>query len=102
MWLVLSGGAGTLSSLHTAQLGYAALAAFAGPFAARLCLILSARHVDARITTLGALSAPVISVPLEWWVLGHVPPSHELVGGAILLAGIAVPLVRLPTRARDA
>jgi len=102
LWVLLSGGTGGLASLHAAQLGYAALAAFAGPFAARLCLILSARHVDARITTLGALSAPAISVPLEIAILGHVPLPRELLGGAILLLGIAVPLLRLPARRRGA
>lgn len=94
LWLVIAGGVGDLAEMGRDQLVYAAMAAFAGPFVARLCLILSARHVDARITTLGALSAPAISVPLEWLLLGHVPPHNELIGGAILLLGIAVPVVR--------
>jgi len=101
MWLLVAGGPGALASMGRAQLYYVALAAFAGPFAARLCLILSARHVAARITTLGALSAPAISLPLEAMLLGHVPPVHELLGGAIMLAGIAIPLVR-PREPRQA
>jgi drug/metabolite transporter (DMT)-like permease len=91
---VLAGAPTDLASIPLAQLGYAALAAFAGPFAARLCLILSARHVDARITAIGALSAPVISLPLEMLLLGVTPPAHELLGGAIMLGGIAIPLTR--------
>jgi len=100
LWLLVAGGPEALGSTGREQLLYAALAAFAGPFAARLCLILSARHVAARITTLGALSAPAISLPLEAMILGHVPPVHELLGGAILLAGIAIPLLgrRAPHR----
>lgn len=94
LWFLAVGTPADLGTVGAAQLGYAALAAFAGPTAARLCLILSARHVDARITALGALSAPAISLGLEVVVLGHVPPPRELMGGAILLAGIAVPLAR--------
>jgi drug/metabolite transporter (DMT)-like permease len=94
LWWVLTGGAVDLGSVGAAQLGYTALAAFAGPFAARLCLIFSARHVAARTTALGALSAPAVSVPFEWLLLAHVPPRQQLLGGAILLAGIAVPLLR--------
>jgi drug/metabolite transporter (DMT)-like permease len=98
LWWVVTGGAVDLGSIGAAQLGYTALAAFAGPFAARLCLIFSARHVDARITALGALGAPAVSVPFEWLLLAHVPPRQQLFGGAILLAGIAVPLLRRRAR----
>lgn len=94
LWFAISGVPDELGTIGRAQLGYAALAAFAGPFAARLCLMLSARHVDARVTTLGVLSAPVISLGLELLIFGDVPPRHQLIGGAIMLAGIAVPLVR--------
>ena len=94
LWLVLAGGLGPLAEMGRSQLLWAALAAFAGPFAARLCMILSARHVDARTTTLGVLSAPVISVPLERIFLGRSPSPHEWIGGAILMLGIAVPLLR--------
>jgi len=96
LWLVIAGGAGELAGMGPAQLGWSALAAFAGPFAARLCMILSSRHVDARTTTLGVLSAPVISVPLEAVFLGRTPLPHEWLGGTILLLGIAVPLLRRP------
>jgi drug/metabolite transporter (DMT)-like permease len=94
LWFVVAGAPAELASIPRTQLAYAALAAFAGPFAARLCLILSARYVDARVTTLGVLSAPVISLGLELLILGDAPPAHELLGGAIMLAGIAVPLLR--------
>ncbi len=91
---VLAGAPTGLADVPSAQLGYAALAAFAGPFAARLCLILSSRYVDARVTTIGALSAPAVSLVLELALLGTAPPPHELLGGAIMLGGIAVPLAR--------
>ena len=94
---ILAGGPTDFADVSTAQLGWAALAALAGPFAARLCLIQSSRYVDARVTTLGALSAPVVSLGLEVVLLAATPPLLELVGGAIMLGGIALPLAWRPS-----
>jgi hypothetical protein len=40
-----------------------------------------------------------MTVPLAWLLLSDLPRLHELVGGAVMMAGIAVPL--LPLRGRS-
>ncbi|MEZ4332140.1 MAG: DMT family transporter [Myxococcota bacterium] len=86
-------------AIPRAQIGWAVTAAMLGPFASRLCLMLSARHVEARTTTLVNLTSPVMTVPLAWALLSDLPRLHQLIGGAVMMAGIAVPL--LPFRSRD-
>ena len=77
------------------QVGYATLAAIFGPFLGRLALMNSARHVEARVTTLATLSTPVMTLVLAFFVLGDWPLEHQLLGGAIMIAGIAIPLIPL-------
>lgn len=78
--------------LNPTQAGYASLAAFFGPFAARLCLMMSARHLEARLTTLTTLAAPPGTLLLAYLVLGDLPGPRDLVGGALILAGVALPI----------
>ncbi|MEZ4289277.1 MAG: DMT family transporter [Myxococcota bacterium] len=82
-----------LDALPREQVLYAGLAAVLGPFASRLCLMLSARHLAARVTTLASLTAPAITLGLAWLLLSDWPKPNELIGGAILVAGIAIPLL---------
>lgn len=89
----------SLAEIPRAQIGWAVAAAMLGPFASRLCLMLSARHVEARTTTLVNLTSPLLTVPLAWALLADMPRVHQLVGGAIMMAGIAVPLLRPRSRA---
>ncbi|MEZ4282258.1 MAG: DMT family transporter [Myxococcota bacterium] len=78
------------------QILWAVLAAMMGPFASRLCLMLSARDVEARTTTLANLTSPLMTLPLGWLLLSDLPAPQQLLGGAIMIAGIAIPL--LPRR----
>ncbi len=94
LWIVLSRGFSSLSSMEADRLGWIALAAFLGPFLARLCLIMSSRHVEVRVTSLVALASPLVTIPLDLLFLGHVPTANEVMGGSILIAGIAIPLLR--------
>ncbi len=80
------------------QILWAVLAAMMGPFASRLCMMLSARDVEARTTTLANLTSPLMTLPLGWLLLSDLPGPQQLLGGAILIAGIAIPL--LPRRGR--
>ena len=73
--------------------GYSALAAFFGPFIGRLCLMQSARYVEARVTALANLGSPVITLVLAWAVLDDLPTGYELLGGLVMLVGIAFPIV---------
>lgn len=69
------------------------LAAVCGPVLSRLLLMYSVRHVPASQTALVMLSSPVFALVLGLALLGAVPSSREVVGGAIMLMGIGVPLV---------
>jgi drug/metabolite transporter (DMT)-like permease len=76
------------------QILYASLAALAGPFFARLALMISARYIEARLTTLATLAAPVMTLFLAFVLLSDWPLPHELIGGAIMIAGISIPVLR--------
>lgn len=76
------------------QIVYASMAAISGPFLGRLALMISARHLEARVTTLATLTTPVLTLGLGFVLLADWPKNHELVGGAIMIAGVATPLLR--------
>jgi drug/metabolite transporter (DMT)-like permease len=78
---------------------YASLAAFFGPFLGRLFLMFALRHIEARIAALCILLAPVATLGLSWALLGDIPTAIETVGGAMVLAGIAIPFFE-PARRR--
>ena len=82
----------TWSEIPTDQILYATLAALVGPFFARLCLMISARYLEARVTTLVQLTAPALTLAMAWMLLGDWPSPRELIGGAIIIAGVAVPV----------
>lgn len=103
MWFAWHGVPPTLLEVTPAQAGYASLAAFCGPFAARLAMMNSARSLEARLTTLATLAAPPLTLLLGMAVLSDIPAPREMLGGGVMLAGIAIPLlggarsiVRLP------
>lgn len=84
--------AGVLAlDLHTWAL--AAAAAFFGPFTSRLCLMFAVRHISASHSSLVTLATPVFAFTLGFAVLGIAPAARELLGGALILAGIALPLL---------
>jgi len=88
------------SQIPSEQILYAGLAALLGPFFARLCLMLSARHVEARVTALVNLTAPALTLVLAFFILSDWPEPHELVGGAIVVSGIAIPMIGRRKRRR--
>ncbi len=93
LWLSLMPG--RLSSAldmswHTLLL--AALGAFFGPFLGRVALIYAARHVDAALTSLVGVLAPVFALGLTLVLFGDAPSTNELWGGAIVVAGTALAL----------
>jgi len=69
---------------------YAAVAALFGPFLSRLFIMFALRHITAAYQTLVSLSSPVFAFGLAFLFQGSVPTGHELVGGAVMLAGIGV------------
>jgi drug/metabolite transporter (DMT)-like permease len=86
------------SEIPSEQILHAALAAMAGPFLGRLALMLSARYIEARVTTLATLTSPILTLVLAFVLISDWPQSHELIGGAIMMAGISIPFLR-PRRA---
>lgn len=77
----------------------AALAGFFGPFLSRLGALFSARHVPASTTALASLATPALTLLLGFAWLGTLPTAQEVLGGMILLAGVAIPLAALARRA---
>jgi len=70
----------------------ATLAGFFGPYLSRIGALQSARHVPANVTSVAALATPVLTLFLTWLVLGALPTERELLGGAIMLLGVALPV----------
>jgi drug/metabolite transporter (DMT)-like permease len=72
------------------------VAALFGPFLGRLFIMFSLRSLRAARSALFLLSAPVFAFAIGFVAFGNVPRLRELVGGAIMLSGIALPsLARL-------
>jgi drug/metabolite transporter (DMT)-like permease len=78
---------------------YAGLAGFFGPFLSRLGALFSARHVAANTTVLASLATPALTLLLAFAWLGTLPTRQELLGGLVLLAGVAIPLAASARRA---
>ena len=57
--------------------------------------MISARHIEARVTTLATLSTPVLTLLPAFVLLNDWPQAHELIGGAIMIAGISIPVLRM-------
>ena len=92
-WFAWSGFPVELQEISAEQAGYAALAAFFGPFMARLCLMTSARYIEARMTTLATLAAPPVTLVLGYLILSDIPDAREIQGSLIMLIGIAIPIL---------
>lgn len=91
LWFVFNDPSG-LAGIPEAQWRYATLAAIAGPFLGRLMLMISARTIEARLSSLVMLLAPVLTLVPAYLFLDDWPTDRQLLGGAIMLAGIAWPL----------
>ncbi len=93
LWFIPNGLQPILAELPTEQIAMAALAGFCGPFAGRLCMMNAARYLEARISALVTLLAPPLTLLLAFVVLDNLPTQREFLGGAIMLAGVAVPIL---------
>jgi len=93
LWFAWNGVPGELLEATPRQVAYTSLAAFCGPFAARLCLMTSARYLEARMTTLTTLAAPPLALLFAFVALNDLPSAQELLGGAVILCGIAIPIL---------
>ena len=71
----------------------AAAAGAVGPGVSRLMLMNALRYVSASFTALAGLFAPVFAFVFGYLAFGDVPGRHELLGAALILAGVAWPVI---------
>lgn len=88
IWLPLHEGMSGLSDLEPMLIFYVALAALFGPVLGRVIFMNSSKYLEIRISALIVSGAPVFVLLLDVLFLGNWPTSSQLVGGAIMLAGI--------------
>jgi drug/metabolite transporter (DMT)-like permease len=92
LWFAWYGAPPVLFEVTPAQAGYTALAALSGPFAGRLALMSSARYLEARLSTLATLAAPPLTLLVGLLVFSDTPTPREILGGLVMLVGIAIPV----------
>lgn len=98
LWFVVYRRVPTIDQLNPDLVRTTAAAAFFGPFLSRMGTLVSARHVPAAVTVFVVLSTPIFALALAWVWLGDFPQDHELLGGAVMLSGIAIPAVAMLRR----
>jgi O-acetylserine/cysteine efflux transporter len=69
---------------------WAAAAAALGPFLSRVCLMYSVMTLSASRSTLIVLAGPVFAFVFALAAFGTVPAVYELVGGVIIVIGVAL------------
>jgi drug/metabolite transporter (DMT)-like permease len=97
-WIVFHGELPGLSRFSLELVFYGAIAALFGPFLGRLFFMYALRHVEARIAALCVLLAPVATLALSWAILGDAPTAIELLGGLVILMGVAIPIIAAERR----
>ena len=106
LWLsvaVLACLPGRLAALLTLDAGawaLAAAAAFCGPFLGRISFMYAVRHIAASHSILLGLASPLFAFGLGYLAFGTVPGLFEIVGGALILAGIVLPVLELVANER--
>ncbi len=93
--VALPGRAVGLGQLSTNAWLLAGVAAFFGPFLGRLTIMFAVKHIPASYSTLITITTPVFAFALEFFFLGTTPSFMEVVGGTIILAGVAIPVLEL-------
>lgn len=73
---------------------FAAMAGVIGPGLSRLCLMFAVRHVTASMTALLGLVGPVFAFVVAFLAFGDRPTTVEIAGAAVILAGVAWPMMR--------
>ena len=92
MWFAVEHRIPTRAQLPDGLLMGAGLAGLFGPFLARLCLIYSTIYIRTSTSALIAIATPPLTLVLGFFVLGTVPSARAMLGGTIMLFGIAVPV----------
>ena len=77
-----------------------ALGAFAGPFVSRLAIMFAVRYITAAQSSMITLTGPLFAFFLDYTLLGVVPGNWQMVGAAVVLLGVALPIVEMMGRTR--
>jgi drug/metabolite transporter (DMT)-like permease len=93
--LLLPGNAAELAAMDPYPWLLCALAGFAGPFLSRICVMYALRHISASHSVLITLVGPVLAFVFDYLFLGRAPTALELGGGAVVLAGLSIPILEL-------
>ncbi len=101
MWFLWYGVPENLGEITPEQVFYTSLAAICGPFLGRLSMMKSAQTLEARYTTLTLLAAPPLTLVLGFLLLDDLPTGREVLGGTIMLLGIAIPVFGYTRAARS-
>ncbi len=99
--LCLPGNAGELVRLSGTTWLLCAAAAFAGPFFSRICIMYAVRYIPASQSVLITLIVPVLAFAFDFAILGTRPSAFELLGGVVVIAGVALPVLELAGRSGD-
>jgi len=79
--------------LSFAFVAWCAVAGAFGPYLSRTALMYALKDIPSTQTTLLGLVTPVVTLLPAFVVFGTVPSARELLGGTIMLGGIALPLL---------
>ena len=93
LWFVVEWELPTPEELPPGLMLNAALAGFFGPFLSRIGALVSGRYIPANLPVLASLSSPVLTLVFVFLVLGNLPTRAELLGGAVMLVGISIPVL---------
>lgn len=90
---LLPGRVASLTSASPTLWALAAAAALAGPIISRLLLMAALRHIPAATSSLAFFSQPLFAYLLAAPLFGVAPGGVELLGCAVVLGGIALPVL---------
>ena len=88
-WFPLNPGGIDSSVFNWELLMYTGIAAILGPCLGRLIFMNSAKYIEAKIAGLAVSTAPIFALFFGIVFLSDFPSAMELLGGAVLLLGIA-------------
>ena len=60
--------------------------------------MIASRHLEVRFVTLFMLLSPVVTLAVAWVLLGETPTDRALMGGAVMMLGIAIPVISVVAR----
>lgn len=100
LWFLVERRLPDPSAISASFVLFCAAAAFFGPFLSRAALMYALRYVPPSTTTLVGLLTPIVTLLPAFLAFGSVPSAREFLGGAVMISGVALPLLEMRSRAR--